>query len=228
MSNPRYGAVPAGHIGIGVQLVNADSTLGKVVMDPNPAAAPGATSPMLYGGASVYDLFAHSSDSAAKDVQFYRGEVLTTVGAATGTATTTSSTVARTTGSFVTDGWRVGMQAMIFAALTDAPQAVEGILCTVSSVAAATLSFSGTPLSALTLTTGARVVALDPMWAVSVPAGSGNSGAVVETWVLSTTNASAARVKDEKFGPTQMLVASAKTAVTASTAITLSGSAARY
>ncbi len=228
MSNSQYGSIPAGHIGIGAQFVTADGTIGKVVMDAVAALAASSISPLMYGGASVYDLMAHSSDTSARDVQFYRGNVLTTAGVATGAMSTTTSTIVRASGSFVTDGWRVGKQAMIFAAMNDAPQAVEGILCVVTGVSALTLTVSGTPLSALSLTAGCRVASVEPMYAATVPAGSGNSGAVVEAWVLSSTNVNATRVKDEKFSAVQMLIASMKTAVTASTVVTMSGSAAKY
>lgn len=230
MSNTRYGAVPAGHSGVGAVFVNADGLLGKVIMEAVIAAAAVASppAPLFYGGAALYDLMAYSSDTVSKDVLLYRGTVLTTVGTATGAATTTSSTAVRASGSFITDGWRVGRQVMIFAPPTEAAQAVEGILCTVSAVAALTLSFSGTPLSALTLTAGTRIVALDGMYAATVPAGAGNSGAVAEAWILSSTNASAQRVKDEKFGANQMLIGSMKTAVTAATVVTVCGSAAKY
>lgn len=69
---------------------------------------------------------------------------------------------------------------------------------------------------------------MEGFWTGSVPAGSGNSSAITEAWLLSTTNVSATRVKDEKFSATQMLIGAAKVAVTASTVIAISGSAARY
>lgn len=228
MSNSRFGAVPAGHIGISAQFVNADGTIGKIVMEPQPAAAPSSTTPLFYGGASLYDLIGNSTDSANKDVQLYRGDVLTTVGGGTGTVSTTSSTVTRASGSFITDGWRVGRQFMLFAAANDAPQAVEGILCTITAVTATTLTVSGTPLSALTVNTNARIVALAPLYAATIAAGAGNAGATAEAWILSSSNSAAARVKDEKFSATQVLVAAMKTAVTASTVVSLSGDAARY
>ena len=229
MSNPRYGAVPAGHIGIGNVFVNADALLGKVIMEPQPqAAAVSLTSPLFYGGASVYDLIGYSSDSVAKDILFYRGDVLTTVGTATGATTTTASTVVRTSGDNAADGWRVGMQVMLFAPSNVAAQATEGILCVVSAVSALTLTFSGTPLSALTLTTGTRIVAVKGLWSGSIAAGAGNSSSTAEAWLLSTTNVTATRVKDEKFSAAQMLIGAAKVAVTASTVIAISGSAARY
>lgn len=228
MSNPRFGAVPAGHIGAGAIFVNTDGTACKILLEPQGAAAATATSPQFYGGASVYDLIAHSTDSASKDLQLYRGDVLTTVGGATGTLTTTATTIVRASGSFIAEGWRVGRQAGIFAATTDAPQAVEGVAVTVTGVTAATLTVTGTALSALTVAANSRIVSLQPLYSATAPAGSGNSAAVGEAWILSSASAGAARTKDEKLGATQVLVVAPKTAVTASTALAVTATAARY
>lgn len=232
MTTTVYGALPGAHLSILTSFIAADTTLGKVLLDPQAAALPVDTappSPLFYGGASVYELTAFSSDSVAKDVQFYVGEVLTTVGTATGAGATTTSTITRATGSFITDGWRVGKQVMIIAAANAAPQAVEGILATITGVTATTLTVNGTPFSALSLDSGARIVSVSPLFATSVPAGAGNSSAASEKWILSNTNGSAERVVDRKLGANQMLLAAMDAAVSALPAIvTIAGQAARY
>jgi len=232
MSNSVYGALPAGHRSILASFIAADTTIAKVLLEPQAAALPVDTdppSPLYYGGASVYELTAFSSDATAKDVQFYVGEVLTTVGTATGAGATTASTITRATGSFIADGWRVGKQVMILAAANAAPQAVEGILATITAVTATTLTVNGTPFSALSLDSGARIVSVSPLFATSVPAGAGNPSAASEKWILSNTNGSAERVVDRKLGANQMLLAAMDAAVSALPAIvTIAGQAARY
>lgn len=233
MSNTVYGAVPAGHKSCYASFIAADTTIGKVLVEPQPAALPVDTdppSPLYYGGASLYELSGFSSDSAAKDVQLHVGDVLTTVGTATGTGTTTTGTIVRATGSFIADGWRVGRLAMIFAAANAAPQAgVEGILLQVTGVTATTLTLNGTPLSALTLDAGARIVAVSPWFATSIPAGSGNSSTAAEKWILSSSNSAAERVLDRKLGPTQMVIAAMDAAVSALPAnVSLAGAFARF
>jgi hypothetical protein len=78
---------------------------------------------------------------------------------------------------------------------------------TVSPLTATTLTLNGTPLSALTLDAGARIVAVSPWFATSIPAGSGNSSTAAEKWILSSSNSAAERVLDRKLGPTQMVIA---------------------
>lgn len=130
---------------------------------------------VLSGGQRVFDGGFSSTDAVAKSVFIWIGTVLTKV-ANMGTATTTATNVInRTTGSFLTDGWRAGDAVMLF----DAPTAANnGIVFTVvTAVTALAITVNGTPYTNETLTT-VRVVRVALRTRRAVPANSGNSDAL--------------------------------------------------
>ena len=123
-----------------VSFIAANGTTAKILVDKAAPAASTTSSPQFYGGVSVFDVVASSSDTADKDVKLYVGTIKSTQDSTnTGALTTTTSTLARAVGSWITDGWAIGDQLMVFAPATVASNAaVDGVLCTITGITATT------------------------------------------------------------------------------------------
>lgn len=209
MSSPQYATTPTGFPHPAPATFTAsNTTIAKVLVDLLPAAVAASPLPAYYGGCTVIDLIATSSDSVARDVQAYIGTVATTVGASTtGAVTTTTSTIPRVSGSFIADGWLVGDLVMTFTAFGTAPNvAVDGILGVVTTVAALTLTLSGTPIAALALATGTRIVKVTPRLRVTVPLGAGTTSGVGSQGMLNQSIDGATLKYEIKLGPNNMLI----------------------
>lgn len=229
MSNSVYGAVPAAFLSAALTLIAADSTNARVLLDPQAAAAASATTPLYYGGATVFDITATSTDSASKDLILWRGEVLTTVGGATGVATTTTSTIVRASGDFIADGWKPGALVMLFNNSANAMQATDGVLATITGVTATTLTVNGTPLSALTLNTGVRICRMAYISRQTVAANAGTNGTSASVQLLGTGNDGSKVTTERKLGANELLAVSAQSAVSALPLyINIAAQAARY
>lgn len=201
----------------GASWIAADGTKAKIIVDATAAALATTTAPAFYGGASVFDLTATSTDSADKDFKLFIGNIKTTQASGiTDAMATTTSTVTRAGGSFIADGWRIGMQAMFFAPANSAENAgVDGILCTVTAVAAGQLTFNGTPIAALgSLAGGTRVARVKQLTTVKIPLGSGNSNTAASVSIL-TLNSGSIVLTERKLGATDMLIAAPNAAVSA-------------
>jgi hypothetical protein len=230
MSNTLYGIVPAAFINAIATLIAADGTAAKVLIEPQAAAAATATTPLFYGGGTAIDITAASSDTVAKDVILWHGQVLTTVGASTGTAATTTGTITRTTGSFITDGWKPGDLVMVFNAPDQARQAgVDGVLGIVTAVTATTLTVNGTPFSAATITSGARICRMAQDLRAPVQAGAGTNGTTANAALLNNTLDSSILRTERKLGANELLAVSVASAVSALPAyINVGAQVARY
>jgi len=184
-----------------------NSTVAKVIVEQYAATG------NFLGGCTLLDLMATSTDATARDVQLYKGTVLSGAGTA---YTSTTSTITRPSGSFITDGWLVGDQAMVFAPAGTAPNAaVDGILLTVTGVAALTLTFNGTPLAALSLASGTRICKVSPKFRATIAATSGTSASVSAVPLLNHAN-DASTVRGElKLGANNILIAQMPVAVSA-------------
>ncbi len=229
MSNPLNAAVPAAFQNAIANLIAADGTNAKVLVDVLAAVAAGATSPLFFGGGSVIDITAASTDAASKDLVLWIGQVLTTVGAATGAAATTASTITRTTGDFVVDGWKPGDLAMCFNATGVARQATDGVLGIVTGVTATTLTVNGTPFSALTLTSGCRVCRMSYKFRAPVAGNAGTNGTGTSVSLLNNSLDGSVLRYEKKLGVNELLAVSAAAAVSALPAyINVSADVARY
>lgn len=220
MSTYANANVPAGFLSPApTSFTITNSTIAKVIVDTYPAAASGALTPQFYGGCTLLDLMATSTDGTARDVQLYKGTVQTIVGASTGACTTTTSTIPRSSGSFIADGWLVGDQVMVFAPVGTAPHAaVDGILGVITSVAALTLTLSGTPIAALALATGTRICKVTPKFRATIAANSGTTNALPAIPLLNHANdASKVAENDHQLplGINNLLIASMPVAVSA-------------
>lgn len=231
MSNFSNANTPAFFESVGpISFVAANSTLAKVLTEPYVGAAAVGVLPAFYGGCTVIDLTASSTD-VSKDIILYHGDILTTQDVTnTGAMTTTTSTIPRTNGSFITDGWKVGDLVMTFAPFNAAPNvAMDGVLGIITTVAALTLTVNGTPFAALTLAAGTRIVRVSPYVRVNVPANSGTNGTLPNVLLLGSSVDSTATPLERKFGPTEMLIGAMQASVGALPAyVSIVGQLARY
>ena len=230
MTTTAFAATPAGFDSFGAQFLNGDGTNAKVILEPKVSAGATTLSPLRYGGCSVLDLEAASSDTADVVVHLYRGEVASTVAnaGATGAVTTTTSTIVRAAGSWATEGWKPGTLAMIFAPDGAARQAVDGVMVQVTGVTALTLTLNGTPLSALTVQDGARICKISHLYSTLVRASSGTDGSTRSIRLQNGSQDGAIATGERKLGDTDLLAAAVGTAVTAGKFISLDGQVALY
>jgi hypothetical protein len=237
MSNPVYGLVPSIFDTDDATIVPGTGTNAVLLLEPQlaapavPSAPPVLPAPLFYGGASLIDGTLASTDSVARDVSLWKGKILTTQSiAATGAlATATTSSITRAGGSFLIDKWKVGDQIMLFAPRDTLPNAaVDGILATISAVAALTLTVAGTPFAVLALAAGTRICRVARLLCTAVPIGAGSSGTVPNVKLVNNANDLSISVGDRKLGATDLLAISSAVAVTASTSITANIQYAKY
>ncbi len=217
MSSPLYAITPTLFTQPSpATFIAATALLGRIVVDATPGAAASGTSPALYGGCSVIDFVATSSDSVARDLVLYKGLIATTQGAATGAITATTSTLTRATAGFIGDGWRVGDLLMAFAPATLAPNAaVDGILAIVTAVTDTVLTVNGTPLAALTLAAGTRICRVSQHYRAPVAIGAGTNSTTASAGLLNNSLDGSAVKTELKLGAANMLIAALPVAVSA-------------
>lgn len=241
MTTAVYAATPASfHTIKPVTFIAANGTSAKVVVQPYAAAAAGAQSPLYYGGCTVLDLTASSTDSANKDVLVYRGRVVTTQDStATGTMSTSgTNAINRASGSFITDGVVPGDNVMLFAPATSlpnttvaltSPSSVDGILGTVTSVTDLAITVNGTPFANMTLATGTRLFVVRQLFRATVALNSGNTAALPNVALLGNAMDSTALKTELKLGATEGLIVGMQSAVSALPAfVSIDGQVARY
>lgn len=202
----------------------ANTTHAKVLVDVSPAAVVAAISgetalPGLgasenavrqrvkTGGRRVIDGLITSSDSAAKIMRIFTGTQLSLyadMGTVTTTATT-HSTITRSAGSFITDGWKVGDVCMAFGSLSAANDGMQG---RVTAVAAGTLTLDGTTEISVAETQGAgfRLVRVGAGTAKPVPANSGYLSTVVPVPLLNGAQDPRVDTSGIMLGATGMLI----------------------
>ena len=233
MSSPLHAITPAGFVQPRpITLTVTNGTAAKVVVEAYAAAASTATAPAFYGGCTVIDLVASSTD-VAKDVLMYTGQVATTQETTnTGImATGSSSTITRAAGSFITDGWKAGDLLMTFAPdLLAFNAAVDGILGIVTTVVAGTLTVNGTPFAVLTpFATGTRIVRVSQRGRFPVAASAGTNGTTANTRLLGNALDSTAVSTEIKLGADNLLIAGMQANVGALPAyVSIAATVARY
>ena len=230
MSQPAYANTPSTFDTDDCSLVTADGTSAVVLLEPQPAAAAVNTLPPYYGGATLIDGTVSTTESANRDLVLWKGKVLTTQDTtATGAMSSTTSTLVRAAGSWITDKWRVGDPVMVFAPRTLAPNAaLDGVLGSVTTVAALTLTVSGTPFAALSLAAGSRICKMSRLFTMAIPLNAGNTTAVPNVKLLNNVLDSSANIADRKLGATDLLAVSSGAALTASTTTTATVQYAKY
>lgn len=173
-----------------------NTTLAKVVVDVNQplimpvlngeVPIPGESAVrqrIRTGGCRVIDGSITSTDGTARSILYYLGTQTSLYSgggtvpslAAMGTVTVTSSTITRTTGSFITEGYLVGDLIMTFGSLQTGN---NGLLSIVTGVAAQTLTVNGTSLSAQNPEgAGFRIFTVGLLTRKGIPLSSGNTDA---------------------------------------------------
>ncbi len=206
---------PGGYDNPKAAFVAATGVLGRVLVPEYPATALAALTAataavaeiarpdestieqrVLTGGCRVIDVTAVSTDSTARDLRLYSGTVTAAVvptflplgvSSMTTLVITTQNTFTRTgMGSFITDGWQVGQQAMLWGS---AVAANNGAISTVTAVTATVLTFSGTVwTNEAAVQTGAEIYRVAPKFVVSIAINSGNTSAIANTKILNAGN----------------------------------------
>lgn len=223
MTQAAYGNLPAGFRSPRpVSFTAANGTVARILVEQVPASLANGSLPPYYGGCTVIDLTATSTDAANKDVILYVGTVLTTQDALnTGSITTgAQNTLTRASGSFIADGWQVGDLAMVFAAAGTAQvvTGIDGLPLIVTGVTATVLTFNGTPLAAgaNVLATASRIIAVADKARLTVTANAGNSSSIPNVRLLANPIYDASVVTTElKLGSDNVLIAAMQAAVSA-------------
>lgn len=181
------GSLPINWANSTVSFTVTNATQAKVLVGPNPplvvatisgeTALPYETSVrqrIQQGGALVIDGLLTSTDGTARNLIIWTGNQTTlfaNMGAPTITSTTT---INRTVGSFVTDGYAVGDNIMIFGDTVQA--ANNGVSAIVTTVTATTLVCNGTPFTNETSAAGFYVARISQTTNKAVAASSGTNG----------------------------------------------------
>lgn len=220
MSSPDHAIVPSAFRGgLPCSFIASDGTKAKLVADVTASQAGSGTQPRLIGGSSVIDLTVTSTDAAAKEVIAWYGTVYTTAGGATGTLSTTISSIVRASGSFISDGWVPGDLAMMFAPTVRgsaiAAGANDGILGIVTAVSATALSVNGSPFSATTVAATTRICRMAHGFRAAIPALSGSSAAVPNVTLLNNGNDASLLKYEKKLGADDVVALSMGSAVSA-------------
>ena len=237
MTAPQYAAMPAGYYNSNVSLINATGTSAKVLLDKLPSVASSLSppSPAFYGGATMIDLTAVSTDTSARDVIFWMCDILSTVGSATGAVTNTATTIVRTTGSFIVDGFSQGDIAIMFAPTTQgaAAASVSGQMGVVAgdiiSITDTTITVNSATFSTTgTVPTGTRICKCAPWMRASTPAGAGTNGSVSSQSLLNHSLDGSLLRYEKKVGSNQLVAVSAAAAITSGKYININAQVARY
>jgi len=208
-----------------IQLTDQHSTRPRVVCKGGTAVAYSASDPTVYreGGSRIHALSVTTNDAANNTVVLGRARRRTLVSDMGTASIATTSTITRSSGSFVTDGFLVGQRIAILplnegdgANLTTA---ANGQILTLTTVAATTLTVSGTPLIAETILAGFAIYQMMQHSVTSVPLNSGFASGVPAVSLLSSSVMPWVDDTPNRFltlGPTEYLWAAAGTALGAS------------
>lgn len=173
----------------GVTFIAANGTNAKILVDVLPSGGGGnqgfPASTTATGGGRIMDMTVSSTDTS-KDVipyVFFQTTLYANMTAATTTATT-NATITRTANSFITDGYKVGDLIMVFGSVAN-----DGILATVTTVAALTLTLNGVPTGWTANTEGAgfRVCRVHPLDRINIPANSGTAATTSNVSLLNNS-----------------------------------------
>ena len=223
MTQAAYGNLPAGFRSPKpIAFTVTNGTVAKVLVEQIPAALANGSLPPYYGGGTLIDLTATSTDASNKDVILYQGTVLTTQDPTnTGSITTgAQNTLTRASGSWIADGWGVGDLAMVFAAfgVAQVVTGIDGLPLIVTGVTATVLTFNGTPLAAGAniLSAGSRICAVADKFRATVTANASNSSTIPNVLLLGNPAFDNSKITSElKFGADNLIIAAMQSAVSA-------------
>ena len=144
---------------------------------------------------------------------------------------TTNSTITRTNGSFIQDGWNVGMMCAVIGCQDNFQNQV--IPSHVTTVAAGTLTFTGAVFNAAAAAPSpmTQLVRVTPMWNVAMVSGAGFTSAVAQINLLSTAVGTSLLAAPDGFitlGPNELLLVYCTTLPTANKSIFVSAHGGDY
>ena len=202
-------------------------------------------------GSRLQASYATQDDTTTSVMQFYRGVVLTDNGRPmpiapfpgmagwsaqlnsqmpTPVLALTNTTITRTNGSFIADGWNVGMLCGVIGCADNIQNQV--IPSHVTTVAAGTLTFTGAVFTAAaTPSPMTQLVRCTPMWNVSMVNGAGVTSAVAQINMLSTAVGTSLLAAPDGFitlGPNELLLVYCTTLPAANKCITVSAHGGDY
>jgi len=221
MSSPRYTATPSRFDSPKpLGFTAANTTVAKILFEPLASAAAAGNDPQFYGGSTALDITVSSTDGTAKDMDVWQGKILTTQGTTeTGTLSiTTQNVLNRTTGSWITAGFQVGDEVMLFTPYGTAQAAtgIDGIVGIVTAVTALTMTVNGTPwANSAGLTAGTRVLSVSRLFRTAIPASSGAVAGTKNVSLINNSNDSAQTQLELKLGSDTVLIANMVSAVSA-------------
>lgn len=220
--------------------------------------AAGAKTQVLFqagpNGSRIHSAYMTQDDTTTSVMQLYRGVILTdngrplpqgpypgqgwsaqmNCGALTPVLTltnTTNSTITRTNGSFITDGWNVGM---LLGVINSADNIQNQVMPShVTSLTATTLTFTGAIFQAAsgTPTPAMQLVRCTPLWNVAMVSGAGVTSAVAQINLLSTAVGTSLLAAPDGFitlGPNELLLVFCTTLPAANKCITVTAHAGDY
>lgn len=214
-----------------IQLTDQHSTRPRLVCKGGTAVAYSASDPTVYreGGSRIHALSATTNDAGNNTCLLGKARQRTLVSNMGTASIATTSTITRSSGSFVTDGFLVGQRIAILPVNpedgSNLTTAGNGLICTLTAVAATTLTVSGTPLTAETILAGFAIYQLTQLGVVSVPLNSGFASGVPAVSLLSPTVMPWLDDTPNRFmtlGPNEYLWVAAGTALAASEVIDVS------
>ncbi len=220
MSSPDHAIVPSAFKGgLPCSFIASDGVKAKLIADVTTPQGASTTLARLIGGSSIIDMTVASTDAVAKEMIVWYGTVYTTAGGSTGTVSTTTSTIVRASGSFITDGWVPGDLVMMFAPTTKGAAIVaganDGIVGVVTSVAALTLTVNGTPFSATTVAATTRICRMAYGFRAAITANAGSSASVPNVSLLNNGNDTSLLKYEKKLGADDVVALSMGSAVSA-------------
>jgi len=230
MTQPIYADTPAAFICPKPTTFTVTyGTRAKVLVDQYANANASGSLPSYYGGCTVLDLVASSTDASNRDLEIYVATVLYTTGSSDSIAIN-GTNITRTTGSFLTDGFRVGDLFMAFAADNVSRNGDDGILGIITAVAALQLDFNGTPYSNVGehFNNGTRLCTVGLRLRAPIAANSGN-GTIPNVSLLNNAMDTAQCRFEQKLGANNLLIGRMPVAVGALPAtVTVVPTLARY
>lgn len=168
------------------QFTDTFSTRPRLLFKGGATAAYSASDPTIYraGGSRIHAINISTNDAANNTLTLFKATLATNV-ANMGTASfATNNTITRSTGSFVTDNWAVGQRLFVGpvspASVLQPTTPGNGQLVTITTVAATTLTVSGTPFAGTpeTIPTGFALWRLNTLCVLSVPLNAGFASGV--------------------------------------------------
>lgn len=206
------------------QLTDQHGTRPRLIAKGGSAVAYSSSDPTVYreGGSRIHAGSVTTNDAANNSLAFGKARQRTLVSDMGTASVATTSTITRSSGSFVTDGFLVGQRIAILPTTLESganlTTAANGQIVTLTTVAATTLTVSGTPLTAETILAGFAIYQMFQFGVLSVPLNSGFASGVPAVSLLSPTTLPWLDDTPNRFltlGPNEYFWAAAGTALSA-------------